>query len=209
MGKLDLQGCIVGNLGTNCFLLKNSETNELAIIDPGGSAERILARIQKLQAKPTAILLTHGHFDHIMAVKELKEEFQIPVYALLEEEELLSDPEANLSGWSGGSYTAPADTYLSDLQVFDVAGFSVQVLHTPGHTAGSCCYYIQEENVLFSGDTLFAESYGRTDFPGGSMAAMRRSIQRLLGSLPDETRVCPGHGQITSIEHEKRYNPLA
>lgn len=208
MNKLDLQGCIVGNLATNCFLLKNKETNELAIVDPGGSAERILSKILKMQAKPVAILLTHGHFDHIMAVKALLEQYKIPVYALAEEEEWLTDPSRNLSDWSGGSYTAPADVYLSDLQVFEVAGFSVQVLHTPGHTPGSCCYYLKDEGILLSGDTLFCGSAGRTDFPGGSGYAMRRSLNRLVNSLPGETLVLPGHGETTTIDYEKRYNPF-
>ncbi|MBQ0001033.1 MAG: MBL fold metallo-hydrolase [Clostridiales bacterium] len=208
MGKLKLQGCIVGELSTNCYILQNTETQEAVIVDPGGSYDRIFAKIMQLQVKPAAILLTHGHFDHIMAVPELRKRFEIPVYALLEEEDLLSDPERNLSSWQNGSYTAPADIYLTDLQVFEAGGFSIQVLHTPGHTTGSCCYYLAEEGVLVSGDTLFQGSCGRTDFPGGSMAQMRRSLSRLMNSLPEETQVLPGHGMMTTIEHEKRYNPF-
>ena len=102
-----------------------------------------------------------------------------------------------------------ADHYLSDLDVFTCAGYTVQMLHTPGHTVGSCCYYLKDEKVLFSGDTLFCGSVGRTDFPGGSMAQMRQSLRRLLDTLPGDTDVYPGHDSATTIDMEKRYNPFA
>ena len=100
------------------------------------------------------------------------------------------------------------DIFLEDLEVFEAAGFSIQMFHTPGHTKGSCCYYIQEEGVLFSGDTLFCGSVGRTDFPGGSAREIRESLHRLLNALPDDTEVYPGHDMSTTIGYEKRYNPF-
>ena len=100
------------------------------------------------------------------------------------------------------------DVFLDDLQVFEAAGFSVQMLHTPGHTKGSCCYYFKDEGVLFSGDTLFCGSVGRTDFPGGSASQIRESLHKLLGALPDDTDVYPGHDTSTTIGYEKRYNPF-
>jgi glyoxylase-like metal-dependent hydrolase (beta-lactamase superfamily II) len=208
MGKLMLQCCTVGSLSTNCYLLKNNETQELLIVDPGGGTNRILSKIHSMQGKPAAILLTHGHFDHMLAADGLREHFSIPVYALREEEELLGDIERNLSTWQGAGFTLKADAFFTDLEVAELAGFSIQVLHTPGHTPGSCCYYLAEEGALFSGDTLFCESAGRCDFPGGSSLDMKISLRRLIDSLPGETNVFPGHGEATTIDYEKRYNPF-
>jgi glyoxylase-like metal-dependent hydrolase (beta-lactamase superfamily II) len=208
MGNLNLQCVTVGSLGTNCYLLKNKETQELLVVDPGGSIERILSKIKDMQGKPVAILLTHGHFDHVLAVPQLKAVYDIPVYLHEAEQELLGDPSANLSTWQGEGFGLKADRFLTDLEVFTLAGFQIQVLHTPGHTPGSCCYYLAGEDALFSGDTLFCESAGRCDFPGGSSSAMRQSLKRLLDSLPGDTHVFPGHGEATSIDYEKRYNPF-
>lgn len=208
MGNLNLQCCTVGSLGTNCYLLKNKETGELLLVDPGGCADRILERVRAMQGTPVAILLTHGHFDHVLAVPEIKAVYDIPVYLYEAEQKLLGDPVSNLSTWQGTGFALKADHFVSDLEVLTLAGFRIQVLHTPGHTPGSCCYYLAEEDALFSGDTLFCESAGRCDFPGGSSVEIRMSLQRLTGSLPDNTNVFPGHGEATSIEHEKRYNPF-
>lgn len=122
---------------------------------------------------------------------------------------MLLDSSLNLSGNCGRIVCSiEADTFLSDLEVFEAAGFSVQIIHTPGHTEGSCCYYIEEENILFSGDTLFYGSVGRTDLPGGSMGEIVRSLHKLVDSLPEETEVYPGHDTSTTIGYEKRYNPF-
>lgn len=115
----------------------------------------------------------------------------------------------NLSGSWASAHVLLADQWVCDGKKLDLAGFSIEVFHTPGHTAGSCCYYLPEEEVLFSGDTLFAQSVGRTDFPTGSGADMQASVKRLLKELPETTRVCPGHNEETTIGYEKRYNPFA
>lgn len=208
MKNADLQKCILGSVSTNCYLLKNKETGELLIVDPADHAEVISSKIKEMQAKPKAILLTHGHYDHILAVEELRREFEIPVYACEKEAGILLDPSANLSGYGGRVCSLKADVLLTDLQVFETAGFSVQMLHTPGHTEGSCCYYLEEEGILFSGDTLFYGSVGRTDFPGGSTAQIVRSLHRLTDNLPEDTEVFPGHDMSTTIGYEKRYNPF-
>ncbi|MCD8155099.1 MAG: MBL fold metallo-hydrolase [Clostridiales bacterium] len=208
MSKLELQKCILGSVSTNCYFAKNTETGEILILDPGDAPERIYAKISAMGGSPAAILLTHGHYDHILAVSDVREKYGIQVYACQAEQELLENPSANLTRYTGKPVTLKADVLLSDGQVFEAAGFSIKLFHTPGHTKGSCCYYIEEEGVLFSGDTLFCGSVGRTDFPGGSTSEIVRSLHRLLDTLPEETDIFPGHEQSTTIGYEKRYNPF-
>lgn len=208
MKKLELQKCILGSVYTNCYFLKNKDTNELLIIDPADAPEQIFQKVEEMEGKPVGILLTHGHYDHILAVMTVKERWGIPVYACREEEALLADPMKNLSAYSMKSCAIEPDELLDDLQVIEAAGFSIQMLHTPGHTKGSCCYYLAEEEVLFSGDTLFYGSVGRTDFPGGSTAEIVRSLHKLVDNLPEDTTVYPGHDTSTTIGYEKRYNPF-
>lgn len=204
MKRVEIQQLILGTVCTNCYFVKNKETGEMFITDPADSPERIKEMADKMQARPVAVLLTHGHFDHILAANALREEYGLTIYACEEEKALLEDPALNLSG--GESVTA--DVWLKDLDVFEAAGIPVQMLHTPGHTKGSCCYYLKEEELLLSGDTLFCESVGRTDLPTGSSREIVQSLHRLLESLPDEVEVYPGHASMTTISHEKRYNPF-
>jgi len=180
----------------------------MLIIDPGDNAEKIEQKILEMQGKPVAILLTHGHFDHILAAEAIRDRYQIPIYASQKEEKTLQDSKINLTAYHMNSYTLKADVYLTDLQVARLAGFSVQMIETPGHTVGSCCYYLKDEGVLFSGDTVFCGSVGRTDFPEGSTAAIVESLHRLLDAFPDDTEVYPGHDASTTIGYEKRYNPF-
>lgn len=208
MKNLELQKCILGPVMTNCYFLKNKITSELLLVDPADQAGRIFDKIKEMQATPVGILLTHGHYDHILAVEEVKREYGIPAYASAEEAATLEQPMVNLSGFQGRACSIKADVLLKDLQVFQAAGFSVQMIDTPGHTSGSCCYYLKEEGVLFSGDTLFHTSVGRTDLPGGSTAQIVKSLHRLLDSLPEDTEVYPGHDVSTTIGYEKRYNPF-
>ena len=209
MAQLTLRAMTLGGGGTNCYLVQNTETGDTVIVDPADEAERIIAEIRKMDGKPAAILLTHGHYDHIMAVNALKEEYQIPVYIDRADEKLLGDPKLNLSGLWYIPYTCSADQLVQEGDELELAGTVFRVLHTPGHTAGSCCYYLPAEHVLFSGDTLFAMSCGRTDLPTGSMREMRASLKRLFLELPEDTAVYPGHMNSTTIAAEKRYNPFA
>ena len=208
MSKLEMQQCVLGQVFTNCYFLKNKETGELLIVDPGDYAEKVFQKVSLMQGKPVGILLTHGHFDHILAAEEIKKKYNIPIYACAKEEKTLQDPRINLTAFHMSSYTLKADVYLKDLQVVELAGFSIQMLETRGHTLGSCCYYLKDEGVLFSGDTVFCGSVGRTDFPEGSTAAIVNSLHRLLEALPDDTEVYPGHDTSTTIGYEKRYNPF-
>ena len=208
MKNMTIRQCVVGPVYTNCYFLMNQETKELLIVDPGDMPEKLIAMVEDMQAVPTAILLTHGHFDHILAADEIRKKYKIPVYASQKEEKLLLTPYMNLSQDYGMTDTLEADVFLTDDQAFEAAGFHIQMIATPGHTSGSCCYYFEEEEILVSGDMLFCGSVGRTDFPTGSMGEITASLHKLLEMLPDQTAVLPGHGDHTTIEYEKRYNPF-
>ena len=208
MKKLEIQTKILGSVFTNCYFLKNKETNELIIVDPADSPQVIEQTVLRMEGKPVAVLLTHGHYDHILAANAVREKFGAKIYACQTEEDVLTNPQLSMTAYEDPSYVVKADELFADLDVFEAAGFTVQMLHTPGHTKGSCCYYFKDEDVLMSGDTLFCESVGRSDLPTGNMSQTIRSLHRLLEALPDETEVFPGHGGQTTIEHEKRYNPF-
>ncbi len=197
----------IGALGTNCYFISNEETKETVIIDPADLGSDIIKIIEEQKLVPVAILLTHGHFDHVMAVNELREKYKISAYASEQEKELIQDREMNASVLAGVSYTMIPDGYLKDGEILTFTGFSIKVIHTPGHTIGSICYYLEEENALFSGDTLFHETVGRTDLATGSMEMIMDSIKHKLFVLPEETKVYPGHGYESSIGHEKANNP--
>lgn len=198
---------IVGPVCTNCYLLVNHKTGELLVVDPGDKAQLIEKQIEKTGAKPVAILLTHGHFDHAGAAEELADKYQISIYAHEAERETLEDPGLNLCGMIGEHKVYHADIFVKDEEVLNLAGFSIRVFFTPGHTIGGCCYYIADEKILFSGDTLFQESVGRTDFPRGSASDLIRAIREKLMPLPDDVTVYTGHDESTLIGYERMHNP--
>ena len=177
-------------------------------MDPADQGGNIYKVMTKNGFKIAAVLLTHGHFDHIWGTKELCELSGAKLYALDVEKEVLQDAHKNVSSQVGRAYTTDADIYLKDGDEMTIADMTFQVIATPGHTAGGCCYYFKEAGFLVSGDTLFRDSVGRTDFPTGSMGTLVRSIKEKLFVLPDETKVYPGHGDNTTIGHEKIYNPF-
>ena len=209
MNKTNIRRVVVGAIGTNCYLLQNKETSEIVIVDPGGDAGRIASAIRAMQGKPVAILLTHGHFDHILAADALRQEFGVKVYVHALDEELLENARLNLSAMWAAPFTMQADVQVKNGDVLTLLDLEIRIFHTPGHTQGGCCYYIEDEKTLFSGDTLFAGSYGRVDFPTSSPAKMQESVRMLLKTLPEDVDVYPGHDSTTSIGIEKRYNPLA
>jgi len=198
---------IVGPVCTNCYLLVNHKTGELLVVDPGDQAQLIEKQIEKTGAKPVAILLTHGHFDHAGAAEALADKYQISIYAHEAERETLEDPGLNLCGMIGEHKVYHADIFVKDEEVLNLAGFSIRVFLTPGHTIGGCCYYIADEKILFSGDTLFQESVGRTDFPRGSASDLIRAIREKLMLLPDDVTVYTGHDESTLIGYERMHNP--
>lgn len=219
MKRLKVNHYVVGMVKTNCYIAFNDETKECIIVDPGASPRQLAEKIRQDGLTPVAILLTHGHFDHVAAAESLGKEFDIKVYAHEAEAETLRDTKKNASWMMGASESYDADVFVNDGEVLNLAGFEIKVLHTPGHTEGGCCYYIPEEAVIFTGDTLFAQSVGRTDLPGGSMSQIVRSIQEKLLTLTEEVgvdrdsetkhdiTVYPGHNEVTTIETERKYNP--
>lgn len=205
---MKIETMVLGDVRTNCYLLINEETKEALVVDPADRADVIVRKLIDEGLTLNAILLTHGHGDHILAVGDLKKQFGVKVYAAKAEEALLSDAAQNLSkALFGIVVTVKPDILLEDGQEFEAAGIRLRMLHTPGHTPGGCCYYQAEEKILFSGDTLFCGSIGRTDFPGGSLSELVRSVKEKLLVLPEDVKVYPGHEEITTIGHEKRYNP--
>ena len=208
MGQIEIKSMTLGMVATNCYLIINKETKEALLIDSADNALRISNVIEENVCTLKAILLTHGHFDHIMALNELKKRYNVPVYAHEEEEDVLKQSSLNMSGMIGQIYTTQADIYVKDGEHLKLAGLDIIVLHTPGHTKGGVCYYLPEEKVLMSGDTLFHCSIGRTDFPTGSMSQLVRSVKEQLFVLPDDVQVYPGHDSVTSIGYEKQYNPF-
>ena len=209
MPNIQIQSLVLGMVATNVFFVQNTETKQMIVIDPADRADVIVRKISEMEGIPVAILLTHAHFDHILAAEEIKAKYGIPIWAHEKEEAVLEDPMKNLSSMNGMPVSLHADRLLRDKEEFILAGMHIQVLHTPGHTQGSCCYYLPEEKVLFSGDTLFCGSYGRVDFPTSSARSMEDSVFRLVHELPEDVSVYPGHEMFTSISFEKRYNPLA
>ena len=199
----------LGMLSTNCYVVENPDSQKVLIVDPGDSPLEIERQIDEIDGDPEAILLTHGHFDHMLAADALRKKYHIPVYVHEKEQHLLGDPKENLSGLWSKPYTMQADKTVKEGDVLHLADFEIHVLATPGHTAGGVCYYIPAEKALFSGDTLFCESSGRYDFPTSSGRELIASVKRLLKELPEDVAVYPGHNDETTIEHEKRYNPLA
>ena len=196
-------------IGTNCYLVINEETKDTVMVDPGSYPAKLKNAVKEQGLKLKAVLLTHAHFDHIMGLSDVMEDIKVPVYVEEADLPMMMDGESNLSsGYMRGGYQFADAVPVRDGQQLQIAGFQFRVIHTPGHTKGSCCYYLKDEGVLFSGDTVFYGSVGRTDFPGGSTAEIVRSLHKLVDSLPEETEVFPGHDASTTIGYEKRYNPF-
>lgn len=218
MGEIKIGRMVLGVCQTNCYFLYRDGEQDAIVVDPADKGANIYAALQKNGFRVAGILLTHGHFDHIWGLDTLRDAANaaaeadglepVKAYASEAERELLKSPRLNVSEQAGRACATYADVYVKDGEEISLAGMTCQVIATPGHTAGGCCYYFKEAGILVSGDTLFAESVGRTDFPTGSMGTLVRSIKEKLFVLPEDTRVYPGHGESTTIGYEKKNNPF-
>lgn len=206
---INIKTIVVSVFQTNCYLVTRDEKKEGFLIDPGDYADQIIEIIEQKGIDLEAIFLTHGHLDHMRAVERILEKYKVPVYAQASELAVLEDAEANLTRrFLRRDYTLTGVEPLADGRELVVAGISLRVIHTPGHTKGGCCYYLPADGILFSGDTLFYRSIGNTEFPGGSAAVLADSIRTRLYTLPKETIVYPGHGAATDIGSEMEENPF-
>jgi hydroxyacylglutathione hydrolase len=203
---MNIQKIIVGQLDVNCYIISDEATSEALIVDPGDESDRIIEFIEAARLKPKFILVTHAHYDHVCAAGELHDRYKA-IFLMHEKETATYRATTQLCiswGFAPEDFPEP-DKTLKDGDTISVGPLSFRVLHTPGHTAGSIC--LQGENMLFSGDTLFRGSVGRTDLPGGDSDLLSRSLERLM-LLPRETKVMCGHNGETSIAEEIRYNPF-
>ena len=204
----------MGMVATNCyFVFKEDETDadgnrHCIFFDPADKGRRIYEALLEKKVVVDIILLTHGHFDHISGAKELVACTGAKLGCLSEEQAICKDPFLNLGNNYGMDVSVTPDMLFKDGDEIVAAGLTCRVIKTPGHTSGGCCYYFEEDGILISGDTLFEESIGRTDFPTGSTSELIRSVKEKLFCLPGDTCVYPGHGEVTTIGHEKMYNPF-
>ena len=197
-----------GPVATNCYTIINEETNEALLIDASGNPVRLLQEVTAAGAKPVALLLTHAHFDHVDAVGKIKSEYSdIQVYIGENDANLLKDPFLNLSmQFMGEGVSVKADKTVADGEEIELIGIKIKCIEVPGHTIGGMCYYMPDLNSIFDGDTLFRGSIGRSDFPTGDGDALVENIATKLLTLPEETKVFPGHDSETTIGWEKMNN---
>lgn len=204
--SLSFMRLVLGDLGTNCYIIGDPDSKEAFVIDPD-DGPAVVDTLKERGLTCIGILLTHGHSDHIHGVQTLMDTYGAPVYIHERDLPCLYDPQVNLSALHGRPVTITGGTIktVKDGQHIGSGKMDFQVLETPGHTVGGVCYYMSP--AVFVGDTLFRESVGRTDFPGGDFEALVQSIRTKLFTLPDQTMAYPGHGPETQIAFEKENNP--
>ncbi len=206
---MDVETVVVGALEVNCYICWRQESRNGVIIDPGADEDKIEAELSRLNLTPRAILLTHAHADHIGAVNPLREHYQIPVLAGDGEQNLMSNPNANMSTFLDAPIVVePPIRWLSDEELVVIEDLAFKVLATPGHSPGGICFLDESGGIAFVGDTLFYGSIGRTDFPGCSHETLIDSINQKLLKLPDNIVCYPGHGPRTTIGAERVNNPF-
>jgi glyoxylase-like metal-dependent hydrolase (beta-lactamase superfamily II) len=199
----------VGALQCNCSILGDETSGEAIVVDPGDDIPRIMAILQRHKLTVKQILITHAHIDHIAGAARLKRLTGAPILYNPRDLPLVKMMDVQ-AGWLGMATpeVLPPDDSLDQGRIIEIAGLSGEILHTPGHTQGSVCFHLPEQNLLIAGDTLFAGSVGRTDLPGGDGPMLIHSIREKLLPLPDSTIVIPGHGPKTTIGEEREYNPF-
>jgi glyoxylase-like metal-dependent hydrolase (beta-lactamase superfamily II) len=208
VGPLILTGYVVTSMGENCYIVGCDETQQVAVIDPGGDAPQLLAEIEQYAWKVQYIINTHGHIDHIGGNAAIKRATGAKILIHAADAERLINPNSSLALMAGGKFdSVPADQLLQDGDRIQIGNtVELKVIHTPGHTPGGIC--LQTGDIIFVGDTLFRDSVGRSDFPGGSHSQLIKSIKERLLTLPDDMVAYPGHGPATTIGYERQYNPF-
>ena len=208
--ELEVRGVVVGLFQENCWVVGSRQRGEAVVIDPGDEPEEILALARDMGVKITRVLASHAHLDHIMAARDIVQATGAPFLLHAGDVRIAEYMPEAARQWLGREVEPPPDidAFPVDGQDIEVAGVALKVIHTPGHTPGSVSLYAAEAHLLFSGDTLFRESIGRTDLPGGDTQTILQSIRQRLYTLPDDTRVLPGHMQETTIAYERAHNPF-
>ncbi|HAN10466.1 MAG TPA: MBL fold metallo-hydrolase [Clostridiales bacterium] len=197
----------VGEIKTNCYIIADDDTKECAIIDPGGDYEDIVHIFERYNLKPTYILLTHGHYDHLLDANKIRDMYSAKVICHEEAVPFLDSSTLNGSFYFGYDVTIKADKIVKEHDIIKLGKIEIKVLHVPGHAPGSACYYIESENIVFTGDTLFKETIGITNrFSYGSHELLMKNIKEKLITLPSKTIVYPGHGGYTTVESEVNNN---
>jgi hydroxyacylglutathione hydrolase len=208
--ELEVRGVVVGLFRENCWIVGSRQRGEAVVIDPGDEPEEILALARDMGVSITRILASHAHLDHILAVRDVADATGAPFLLHADDVGIAEHMPESARAWLNRDVLPPpeAAAHPVDGQDIEVAGVTLKVIHTPGHTPGSISLYAAEARLLFSGDTLFRESIGRTDLPGGDTDTILASIRQRLYTLPEDTRVLPGHMQETTIAHERAHNPF-
>jgi hydroxyacylglutathione hydrolase len=207
--ELIIEKLVVGDLQTNCYIVGDEATREGIVIDPGGDAAAILEAIQRAKLRIKLVVDTHGHFDHILANRQVSEATGAPLAVHPDDASMLTNPLRSFALFVGKVQPSPPATVsLAEGNTIELGAAKLQVLHTPGHSPGSISLWCPEQKVIFSGDVLFNMGIGRTDFPGGSFRVLARSIRERLFALADDTIVYSGHGPETTIGFERANNPF-
>lgn len=203
-----LERVVVGQLSTNCYVVYSDRGKSCLIFDPGDEARKIINSIHALGLEPLAVILTHGHWDHFGAAAEISRNFGIKTYVHKDDVEFVKDPYKctfkNFE-WLKDFAFEPDESIEEGL--FSLGEFNFEVIHTPGHSKGSCCFYFKDDGFVITGDTLFKNAIGRTDLDCSQPEKMEESLKKLM-MLPEETKVYPGHGEATTIEYELEFNPF-
>jgi hydroxyacylglutathione hydrolase len=204
---MEYETLVVGALETNCYLAYCPDTRAAAVIDPGAEPEKIIHGIAELELKPTILINTHGHVDHVGANKDIKDKYDIPLCIHEADQKMLASVlQSGLSFLLGSKASPDADRFLRDGEILDIGHQQLEVIHTPGHSPGSIS--LKSNGLIFSGDTLFCGGVGRTDLPGGSWKELEKSINERILRFPDDVLILPGHGPSTTVGQERTDNPF-
>lgn len=206
-GNYEVNTVVVPGMGTNCYVL--SFNNKAILVDAAADGKLLIDYIANKQLDLISILITHGHYDHIEALDLLYDNYKdVKIYACIDEKEVIENEKLSLMGHRLKEPVEKSIIYLKDGAVINELGLDIKIISTPGHTVGSCCYYIKDINLMFSGDTLFRQTYGRTDLPTGDQDTIIDSITRKLMEFDDDLLVLPGHGFRTTIGYERTHNDI-